>query len=418
MTSLLFYDDAKAREFAPFTLTRPVSQLVAGALKTSDRWALISGSPAAGFIADGSLRDFDEEGSPACISSEADIGIGSILINSRFIPKAGGRELFSDSAHNIWHGNGKVCAIRITNDTDIRAVFPLLLNGSIMLEDVATQSHTNPAELEGRWINEVWDFLDTLSAQLIEDIYAISADSTTFTAVSDYSDNVKSSTAYHTIGSHQLFVEEGATVEPYVIFDLSAGPVMIKKGATVSAFSRVVGPCFIDRDAAILGEMVANCSIGPKSKIRGEISSSIILGFSNKGHAGFVGHSYLGKWVNLGAGTTTSNLKNTYGTVQLWTPTGIRDTSLQFIGTLFGDHVKTGIGTMLNTGTVLGCGANIYGAVMPPKYVPPFSWGDGEPYGQFDIDKFVNVARKVMIRRSVELSSKQELLLRRSFTKR
>lgn len=417
MSSLLFYDDAKAREFAPFTLTRPVCQLVAGALKTSVRWELISGSPADGFIADESLSDFDEEGSPAFISSETDISIGSILINSRFIPKAGSREPFFDTTHNIWHGNGKVCAIRITEDVDTKAVFPLLVNGTIRLDDLITQSHTNSVELEGRWMNEVWDFLENLSAQLSEDITELAAHSTAFTAVPGDSNDIKSRPEYHAIGAHQLFIEEGATIEPYIIFDLSAGPVMVRKGATICAFSRVVGPCFVDRDTTVLGEMVANCSIGPKSKIRGEISSSIILGFSNKGHAGFVGHSYIGKWVNLGAGTTTSNLKNTYGTVQLWTPTGIRNTSLQFIGTLFGDHVKTGIGTMLNTGTVLGCGANIYGAGMPPKYVPPFSWGDSEPYGQFDIDKFVDVARKVMIRRSVELSAQQELLLRKSFDK-
>ena len=96
-------------------------------------------------------------------------------------------------------------------------------------------------------------------------------------------------------------------------------------------------------------------------KVRGELSNTIFLGYSNKGHDGFVGHSYLGRWVNLGAGTITSNLKNTYGTVSLWTPDGVRDTGLQFLGTLFGDHVKTGIGLRLTTGTVLGAGANVYG---------------------------------------------------------
>src|SRR5204863_9771343 len=101
--------------------------------------------------------------------------------------------------------------------------------------------------------------------------------------------------------------------------------------------------------------------------------------YANKGHEGFVGHSYLGKWVNLGAGTTTSNLKNTYGTVSLWTPSGTRNTGLQFLGTLFGDHVKTGIGLRLSTGTVIGTGANVYDA-MPPKAVAPFAWGSGAPY--------------------------------------
>ncbi|MEP6905860.1 MAG: glucose-1-phosphate thymidylyltransferase, partial [Gemmatimonadales bacterium] len=136
----------------------------------------------------------------------------------------------------------------------------------------------------------------------------------------------------------------------------------------------------------------------------GEISNSVMLGHSNKGHTGFVGHSYLGRWVNLGAGTTTSNLKNTYGNVQMWTPAGMRDSGMQFLGTMFGDHVKTGIGTMLTTGTVLGAGANIYGASTVPKYVAPFAWGNGEPYERYEIDKFISVAGRMMERRHVELS--------------
>jgi hypothetical protein len=129
-----------------------------------------------------------------------------------------------------------------------------------------------------------------------------------------------------------------------------------------------------------------------------------MLGHSNKGHTGFVGSSYLGRWVNLGAGTTTSNLKNTYGPVQLWTPSGLTSTGLQFLGSLIGDHAKTGIGTMLTTGCVVGAGANIYGASVTPKRIPPFAWGDCEPYARFDGDKFIEVAERMMSRRHVSLS--------------
>jgi UDP-N-acetylglucosamine diphosphorylase/glucosamine-1-phosphate N-acetyltransferase len=197
-----------------------------------------------------------------------------------------------------------------------------------------------------------------------------------------------------------------STVEPYGVFDASAGPILVRRGSSIAAFTRIVGPCFIDEHCTIVGDRIANCSIGNTSKVRGEISSSIVLGHSNKGHTGFVGHSYIGRWVNLGAGTTTSNLKNTYGTVQLWTPGGVTDTGLQFVGTMFGDHVKTGIGTMLNTGTVLGVGSNVFGGSLHPKYVAPFSWGDGEPYSRFELPKFLDVARRVMQRRSVDLTDK------------
>ena len=131
----------------------------------------------------------------------------------------------------------------------------------------------------------------------------------------------------------------------------------------------------------------------------------MFAGYANKGHDGFVGHSYVGRWVNLGAGTITSNFKNTYGNVALWTPAGVRDTGMQFLGTLFGDHVKTGIGLRLTTGTVLGAGANVYGE-MPPKVVAPFSWGDAPPYASYRADKFLETAARMMSRRHVELTER------------
>ena len=138
---------------------------------------------------------------------------------------------------------------------------------------------------------------------------------------------------------------------------------------------------------------------------------TVVFGHANKSHEGFVGHSYLGRWVNLGAGTTTSNLKNTYGTVALWTPDGIRDTGLQFLGTLFGDHAKTGIGLRLTTGSVVGAGANVYGGAMPGKYVPPFSWGEGSSLGAYRLEKFLDVAERAMARREVPLTPGGRALL-------
>ena len=157
-------------------------------------------------------------------------------------------------------------------------------------------------------------------------------------------------------------------IEPHVVFDATAGPILIHSGSHIRAFTRITGPCYIGREVQVMGGDITVCSIGDVCKVRGELSNTIFIGHSNKGHDGFVGHSYLGRWVNLGAGTITSNLKNTYGTVGLWTPTGVRDTGMQFLGTMFGDHVKTGIGLRLTTGTVLGAGANVYGS-MPPKVV-------------------------------------------------
>ncbi len=165
------------------------------------------------------------------------------------------------------------------------------------------------------------------------------------------------------------------------------------------SFTRVGGPCFVGRESLVMGDRVAASAIGDHCRVHGEVSNSVFLAFTNKAHDGFVGHSYLGRWVNLGAGTTTSNLKNTYGTVSLWTPDGIRDTGLQFLGTFAGDHAKTGIGLRLTTGTLLGAGSNVFDR-MPPKYVDPFTWGDGAPYGRYRLDKFLEVAARVMERRN------------------
>ena len=139
---------------------------------------------------------------------------------------------------------------------------------------------------------------------------------------------------------------------------------------------------------------------------------SVFIGHANKGHDGFVGHSILGRWVNLGAGTITSNLKNTYGTVAMWTTDGIRDTGLQFAGTFFGDHAKTGIGLRLTTGCVIGAGANVMDA-MPPKAVAPFAWGARAPYATFDDVKFLETAERVMARRGTVLDERHRAHLGR-----
>jgi len=176
----------------------------------------------------------------------------------------------------------------------------------------------------------------------------------------------------------------------------------------VQAFTRVIGPCYVGRDSVVTADRIAGSSIGDSCRVHGELSTSIFIGYANKGHAGFVGHSVLGRWVNLGAGTITSNLKNTYGTVALWTPDGVRDSGLQFLGTLFGDHAKTGIGLRLTTGCVLGAGVNVFDA-MPPKVVAPFSWGARAPYDVFNATKFVQTAERMMARRGVVLDEGSRL---------
>lgn len=472
IAKIVFFDDSKARQFEPFALTRPASELICGALVTRERWERFLGATTAGFIGAQHLRNFDETGSAKELRAGSNIQLpaGTVVVNSRCIVSLDSNSLsafsnspLSDSPATTNSANktfsyltceGKVCAIRLNNaipahelaaiiekdldcsleaisqfteadaderhssnlftkaDTNERHSSNLVTeadtdgrqSSSFEVAKInAVKSHSSDFEIAGRWINEVWDYVGTLSPQLIDDIMSISE------TISQASQSPDSQ-----IGNHPVFIEEGAVIEPFVFFDTTSGPILVRAEARICAFTRLTGPCYIGNSATILGESVANCSIGPLSKIRGEIHSTIVLGYSNKGHSGFVGHSYLGRWVNLGAGTTTSNLKNTYGSVQLWTPNGLKNTGEQFLGTFFGDHSKTGIGTMLNTGTVLSIGANVYGGQMPPKYVPPFAWGEGEPYGKFEITKFIEVARKVMKRRGVEMTDGEATVYRAS----
>jgi UDP-N-acetylglucosamine diphosphorylase/glucosamine-1-phosphate N-acetyltransferase len=196
-----------------------------------------------------------------------------------------------------------------------------------------------------------------------------------------------------------------------VFFDVTGGPILIREGATVQAFTRLVGPCVVGRHSQVGADRIAASSIGDSCKVHGELSTSILLGHSNKGHDGFVGHSYLGRWVNLGAGTITSNLKNTYGSVSLWTPAGIRDTGLQFLGALIGDHAKTGIGVRLTTGSVIGAGANVFGGDVMPKVVPPFAWGDAPPFTTHELGKFLVTAERMMQRRGISLDDRMRAQL-------
>ncbi len=144
------------------------------------------------------------------------------------------------------------------------------------------------------------------------------------------------------LGEHGAHVERGAYIEPYVLIDTTEGPVLVRRGARIAAFTRLVGPCMIGEDAQVLGGKVKGCSIGEHSRVHGELSGTIFTGHANKAHDGFVGNSVLGRWVNLGAGTITSNLKNSYGEVSLWTPDGTRATGETFLGIVHWRPRETG----------------------------------------------------------------------------
>jgi UDP-N-acetylglucosamine diphosphorylase/glucosamine-1-phosphate N-acetyltransferase len=259
-------------------------------------------------------------------------------------------------------------------------------------------------EVEGYLLNAPWELMSRNGNQLRKDIPRYFPG---FAA-----DDIPGS---HILGSGLLSLGKNVHVEPGCIFDLRDGPIRLADGVVVRSHTRLQGPAFVGPGSSLLGGSFSEISVGPVCKVRGEVECSLILGYSNKAHDGFLGHAYLGRWVNLGALTTNSDLKNNYGPVRVGTSEGPLDTGLMKVGCFLGDHVKTGIGTMLNTGTVVGTGSNVFGGEMPPTYVPPFSWGEGHELTEFRLDKFLEVARRAMGRRGVELDTGMEALLTLAF---
>jgi UDP-N-acetylglucosamine diphosphorylase/glucosamine-1-phosphate N-acetyltransferase len=194
-----------------------------------------------------------------------------------------------------------------------------------------------------------------------------------------------------------------AVIEPGVVIDVRHGPVIIQAGAIIRPFSRIEGPCHIGPDALIDGaKLRPGVSAGRGCKLAGEIEESVILDFTNKHHDGFLGHSYLGSWVNLGAQTCNSDLKNNYGSIAVWVNGRYVDSGRIKAGCYIGDHSKTAIGTMINTGAVIGIGCNIFGGPVK-KYLPSFSWGCSEGFHDHKLEKVLATCRMVMARRKIEM---------------
>jgi UDP-N-acetylglucosamine diphosphorylase/glucosamine-1-phosphate N-acetyltransferase len=215
-----------------------------------------------------------------------------------------------------------------------------------------------------------------------------------------------------------VFLEPGAEVEASIL-NTKNGPIYLGRGAEIMEGCMVRGPVALGEGTVLkMGAKIYGPSaFGPECRVGGEVSNSVLQGYSNKGHDGFLGNSVLGEWCNLGADTNTSNLKNTYGAVQAYSyaTDGQVDTGLQFCGLVMGDHSKSGINTMFNTGTVVGVAANVFGGGFPPKHVPAFSWGGSEGFSEHTLAKALETAQRVMERRHVPLTTVDQAILEHVF---
>jgi UDP-N-acetylglucosamine diphosphorylase/glucosamine-1-phosphate N-acetyltransferase len=384
MTSLyLLEPDPAGAEWAPFAGVRPIAELRAGIWRIRERWEAALQTDAVGIMGT-HVEGFREGDEPQVLPPGPILG-PMIIAASWFAPTGTPIEPAADT-RRLTHAGSTIGWVVPAGErwTGPRA------GGSAL-------------EVEGLLLRGAYDLITALEQLLPGDCADFRA--APVAAVPEGS---------LVLGDPSGVLSLGARVEPGVVFDVRHGAVVLDEGAEVRQGTRLEGPVYVGAATRVLGGFIRQSVFGPECRVHGEIAGSVFLGYANKSHDGFVGHSVVGQWVNLGAGTTTSNLKNTYGPVRLDIG-GMRIESGRLnLGTLFGDHAKTAIGTMLGTGTVVSAGANVFGAQIPPKHVRPFAWGcTGEE--RLTEDGFLRIAQRVMARRNVELSPERRESLRRTF---
>jgi len=367
----LLEPDEPGPAWAPFARVRPLAELRAGIWRIRERWEAILGTEAAGIIGT-HVAGFHEGPEPPVRGPEG-LGGPCIVASSTFAPSGMPVEL-EPGVQRLTHEGVSVAWI---------------VEEGARWEGPDDEGESQ--EVDGLVLHGAYDLLTAME-------HLLPADCADFVAggggpIPDGS---------IIIGEPTEIVILGALVEPGVVFDTRGGAIVLEEGAQIRSGSRLEGPLFVGPQTIVLGGDVRGSVFGPQCRVRGEVSSALFHGYANKAHDGFVGHSVLGPWVNLGAGTTTSNLKNTYGEIRL-EPAGARvETGRQLFGSLIGDHAKTAIGTMLGTGTIVGAGANVFGGA-PPKYVPPLAWGAAGTE-RLTEEGFLRIAERVLPRRQVEFT--------------
>lgn len=384
--NLILIDDKKVwQQLLPLTYTRPVSEIRVGILTIREKW-------------EKHLKLKASYQTEVYLSEKFQFSASkgdSLFINSCVIPD----DKLIAKIKKLKSGQG----LKQDNKWIAYKSEAINFNENIVLKN--SEAYSNSLVL----IEQVWDIFKKNGE-------AIQLDFSLLTKGRKSQVLSKSNTV---IGKrNQIFLEKGAKAEA-AIFNTTSGPIYIGKNAEVMEGSVVRGPFSLGEESTLklLCKVYGPTTIGPHSKVGGEVNNSVIFGYSNKAHDGFLGNSVLGEWCNLGADTNNSNLKNNYGNVKLYSyATGKNeDTGLQFCGLIMGDHSKSGINTMFNTGTVVGVGANIFGGGFPPTHIPSFTWGGAEGMETYRLDKMFETAQRVFERRHLNLEVEDKKILEHIF---
>lgn len=380
MTTVYLLDPAQpGAAWAPFERSTPFGELRAGAWRLHERWQRAIGGKTAGYIAAHVSGPRPTGAIP--VVAPASVSGPAWVVDSTFSPKlpmrpvGGAKRLLHEGRAVAWHLDAGESWEGRHDDGD-----------GIVVEGIRLQG--------------AYDLITALEQQLFTDLLL---------DLEAGSDPIPQGVIV--LGNPAAIALRGAVVEPGVVLDARKGAIILERGVDVRSGTRIEGPSRVDRGTFLLGGQLRHVSIGPQCRIHGEVSTSAFLGHANKSHDGFLGHSVIGSWVNLGAGTITSNLKNTYGPIRLDVAGETVSTGRTFLGALIGEHVKTAIGTLLPTGAVVGTGANLFGPPRAVKWTAPFAWGGGTEE-VVSLEAFLTTAGRVLPRRDVAVDASMTATLR------
>jgi|GEM_PF-965765 len=384
---VILVEDEGWKALQPLTWLRPAADLVVGARTIRERWARAAGGDALALC-----RPHVAAIHSGRIATPPAAGAGKAAVlwtRDRWIPDSvwARHAIAGRATPSVWRLEGRVIAVLTTAPPPAG-----IEHGSDAFWDALARNATAESSPPGGvWLEGLPDLTREAPGFLTRDLEEILA----------------TTPPPHDVGDAQAFqperirIGDGCRIDRGAILDGRGGPVVLGAGSSVAPFTWIRGP-FLCRQGCILlgGSIGGGTYLGPGCRVRGEVDSSTFLGHGNKAHDGFVGHSYIAEWVNLGALTTTSDLKNNYGAVHLEIDGKSVETNQMKVGSFIGDHAKTRIGTLLNSGSVIGLAANLFGDVsLFPKWVPDFAWGVGENAGEYAIDRCLKTAEVVMTRR-------------------
>jgi UDP-N-acetylglucosamine diphosphorylase/glucosamine-1-phosphate N-acetyltransferase len=380
MKNIILFDPDTRNQLLPLTYTRPVCELRIGILTIREKWAHWYNAQTS-YI----TQDYLSEKYPIVINSDNYVINGAVLPDTELC-----RRIDNLKTNEAILKKGELIAARLDEKQ-----FQNLMEDNDIEE---LEGFELDEEVKFLIIDHVWDIFRLNEIALKKD----------FDLITDGRKSAPLSKTNQIIGdASQVFLEEGAIVE-CAILNVNKGPIYIGKNAEIMEGCMIRGGLALC-DASILkmgSKIYGATTVGPHSKVGGEVNNAVIFGFSNKGHEGYLGNSVIGEWCNIGADTNTSNLKNNYDDVKLWdyTTDTFAKTGLQFLGLIMGDHSKCAINTMFNTGTVIGVSSNIFGAGFPRNFVPSFSWGGPAGFETYPIKKAVDTANRVLGRRNMSIS--------------